>query len=86
LARLFLATSEKMIVQAKAAFNLFESIGLAAAFADRLQCLAGEVHIFEVLKVVQDRLPCVPGLGPPGAFGQAVEALFDVGGKSDGKH
>jgi hypothetical protein len=57
LARFFFATSEKMIVQAKAAFNLFESIGLAASLADRTQFLQGEVFVFEILEMVQDGFP-----------------------------
>ncbi len=36
--------------------------------------------------MIQDRFSSVPGFGPPGAFGELVEALFDVGGESDGEH
>jgi hypothetical protein len=75
-----------MIVQAKAAHDLFESIGLAAAFADRDQFLLSIVHIFEILEMVEHRFAHVPGFGATGAFGELIEAFFDGGGKSDGEH
>jgi hypothetical protein len=75
-----------MIVQANAALNLFESIGRASAFADRLQCLVGEVHIFQVLEMIQNSLSDIPGLRATGAFGKLIEAFLDVGGESDREH
>jgi hypothetical protein len=68
-----------MIVQAKAAFDLFESIGPAAALADCGQRLFSQVDIFEVLEMGQNGLTGIVRLGPPGALCQPIQALLDVG-------
>jgi hypothetical protein len=75
-----------MIVQAKAAFDLFESIGPAAAFTDRGQRLLSQVDVLKILEVAQDGLAGVPGFRAAGAFGQSFEALFDFGGETDREH
>ena len=75
-----------MIVQPKAAFDLFESIGLAAALTDCAQLLLREVYIFEVLQMSENRLASVPGFGSPAALREPVESLFDIGRQSNRQH
>lgn len=86
LARFFFASSEKTMVQAKIAFNLFESIGATTPFSDGEQLFLRNLEIFQVVDMPQDRFPRVPGFGAPRALREAIQALFDVFREPNGKH
>jgi hypothetical protein len=51
-----------------------------------LQPLGGQVNVLQILKVFEDRLTGVEGLGATGLLGQSLEALLGLGIESDGEH
>lgn len=85
-ARLFFADSAKTIVQAKASFNLFESIGPAPAFADCDQFSLCKNEIFKIIDVPEEGLASVISLRPPRGFRKAIKSFFDFSREPDGKH
>lgn len=75
-----------MIVHAKAAFDLFESIGPAPAFADCDQFSLCENEIFKIVDVPEEGFPSVISLRSPRGFRKAIKSLFDISREPDGKH
>ena len=70
--------------KAIAAHYFFEWNGTNASGADLGETLLGEIDVFEVFEVLQDRFAGVVSFGAAGALGEAVEAFLDFVGKADG--
>src|SRR5580658_11376872 len=70
--------------KAIAAHYFFEWNGANSAGTNLGETLLGEVDVFEVFDVLEDRFAGVVSFGAAGTFGEPSEALFDVVGKADG--
>src|ERR1017187_5393343 len=60
--------------------------GVAAASAQILQPLFGDVDVFEIVEVIHQGLADVVAFGSPSVLCQLVKPLFDGCRKSDGNH
>jgi hypothetical protein len=80
------AVGDSSIFHAIPLHDFLDGNCFAAALAECDQFLLGQVHIFQILKMIQDSLSDVPGLRAPGSFGQAVQARFDVCRETDSEH
>src|SRR5712664_974448 len=66
--------------------GIFEWNGLFFPAADTFERAFGSVEVFEIVKMLKDRLADIEGLSTTGAAGQFLEALFDGWGKANGQH
>src|SRR6266496_2466391 len=73
----FRAAGSNSIFQAIAPHYFVEGDRLGAPRADGRQTLLGEVDVFQILQMLENRFASVVGLGAPRALGETVEAFFD---------
>jgi hypothetical protein len=55
-------------------------------FSGSLETLGGEIDVFQIVQVLENRLAGVEGFGAAGSFGEEGEAVFDFGIEADGEH
>src|SRR5271165_4876028 len=69
-------------LQTQLTLHVFGGIGLGRT----PQTLRGQINVFQVFKMFEDRLACVKGLGASSLLGQTLEAALGIGIEADDQH
>src|SRR5579863_9208815 len=80
------ASPAKLIDQAMAFHDFLERDGAISAGANISHSLLGDIEVLKVIEVFENRLAGVVGLRPACGFGQRVQSLFNLFGKTNGEH
>jgi hypothetical protein len=66
--------------------SVFQRDSLLFTDPNAIQSTLGEIHVLEIIEVLEDGLSDIEGLGTAGAPSEFFEALFDGLRKPDGQH
>src|SRR5690606_10677477 len=82
----FVAAGSKSIRQAMRLHHVAKRHRRGAAGADVRQTLFGEIDVFQIIDVFEDRFSRIERLGTPCRERERLKASFNVFRESDGKH